>query len=299
MVGTMPHRSPDGVGTWCEGSVGLAHGMLKTTPESLHETQPCSNAEGTLTIAADARIDNREGLLNLLGYAENEALIPDSELILAAYATWGRSCVDHLVGDFAFAIWDAQKHHLFCAKDHLGVNSLFFLYEPQKIFACASEIKALTLLPGVAEEIDAEELAAYMTRRLLEPEKTVFEGILRLLPGHTLTVSPEGLRIVKYWEAGPSSEPVPPTDEACTAKFLALFREAVRCRLRSSFPVGTELSGGLDSSFVTCVARDLLEADEQRPLPTVSLVYDLFPGCDERPFIDKVVAREGSSRTIA
>lgn len=290
MIDAMPHRGPDGARAWTEGAVGLGHRMLFTTPESLHEVLPLSDSRAGLTITADARIDNRDDLLDRLGL-EDEA--PDSTLILRSYERWGPACVDHLLGDFAFAIWDEPNRRLFCAKDHLGIKDLYFVHQPGRLFTFASEIKALFALNEVDDEIDDDVLAGYITRALLDSGRTVFRHVHRLLPGHTLTVSPEGIETRHYWAPAPSAERVPSTDEACTERFLELFTEAVRCRLRSAFPVGAELSGGLDSSFVACVARDLLGADEHNPMPTVSLVYDLFPDCDERPFIEPVVAQGG------
>ena len=134
----LSHRGPDGSGLWCEGSVGLGHQMLWTTPESLHEKLPLE-ADG-LVITADARVDNREELLPELGLRED---VSDSEVILETYRKWGRNCVDRLLGDFAFVVWDKAKGELFCARDHMGVKPFYYYHEPGKIFAFATEIKAL------------------------------------------------------------------------------------------------------------------------------------------------------------
>jgi asparagine synthase (glutamine-hydrolysing) len=267
--------------------------MLHTTPESLHETLPHTHREGALTITADARIDNREELITRLRLADRPQPLADSQLILEAYAAWGEGCAEHLLGAFAFAIWDERHHRLFCARDHLGVKNIYYWYRPAHMFACASEIKALLSQDDIPEEIDEVELGTFFTKEVLDPERTVFKGILRLLPGHTLSTTPDRLRTRRYWAPAPTSDPLPSTDAGYAERFLELFREAVRCRLRSAFPVGSELSGGLDSSFVTCVARDLSGGAGGDPFPTISLVYDRFPQCDERAYINEVVAQGG------
>ena len=289
------HRGPDGTHLWTEGAVGLAHQMLFTTPESLHEELPASNASGTLTITADARLDNRDELLSRLAIPKPHDTVPDSALILAAYERWGEACVDELVGAFVFAIWDAERHTLFCARDHLGLKNLYLWHESEALFAAASEIKALVSHPEIPEELDAVQFGTYFTREILDAEWTVFKGVRRLLPGHLLKVSSDGMELRRYYEPQPTDRSLPTSDEGYASEFLDLFRDAVQCRLRSAFPIASELSGGLDSSLVTCVARDQLQAEGRGPLSTISLIYDLFPECDERTYIDEVVAQGGIS----
>lgn len=288
MVAAMPHRGPDGTRIVTEGEVGMGHQMLHTTPESLQEVLPAKNAAGTLLLTSDARIDNREALLATLGLRGETP--PDSALILAAYERWGEDLVEHLVGDFAFALWDAPRRTLLCVRDHLGVRNLYYHHAPG-LFACASEIKALLAHPEIPEEIDEVQIGAHATGKLLDSERTVFRGILRVLPGHLLKVTPHGLTSREYWSPRPTDQPLPTTDEGYAAEFLDLFQEAVRVRMRSAFPVASELSGGLDSSLVTCVARDLQGSSD--PLRTISLVYDRFPESDERTYIEEVVAQGG------
>lgn len=288
MLATMPHRGPDGCDVWHEGPVGLGHAMLHTTPESLHETLPLTNAAGTLAITADARIDNRAELIHQLRLNDVAGSIPDSALILHAYERWGERCVEHLLGDFAFAIWDAGKRQLFCARDHFGVRQ-FYYYRSRTLFAFGTEIKALLSLPEVPETINERILAEFFTFKLVDTVDTVFEGIKRIPAGHAAVVSAEGFRQWKYWEPTPAKVDQHLSDEEYAREFLRLFTEAVSSRIRSVYPVGAELSGGLDSSFVACLASDLLQEQRGLPLRTVSLVYDRFSGCDERAYIKKVV----------
>ncbi len=294
MLGAIAHRGPDGTASWREGPVGLGHQMLHSTPESLHERLPLTDGSGRLTITADLRIDNRDELIRRLDPPRSIGTpVTDSELVLAAYRKWGVDCPEHLLGAFAFALWDAREQRLFCARDHLGVKPLFYYHAPGRFLAVGSEIKTLLSLPAVPEVLNEEQLAGYLTVKLLDAEQTGFKEIFRLPPGQTLTVSPNDIRRRKYWKASPTTEGIPTEDEACAQRFLELFTEAVLCRVRSSHPVGSELSGGLDSSFVTCMARDLLGSDEDHPFPTISTVFDRFPQCDERSYIKEVVEQGG------
>lgn len=288
MTEAVARCGPDGEGVWAEGHVGLGHRMLHTTPESLGETLPVSSADGTCTITADARIDNRSELLGELGLPGESA---DSALILAAYERWGEDCLDRLVGDFAFALWDASRGALFCARDHFGVKPFYYHHAPP-LFACATEIKALLTVPGVPERLNEVRLADFLATMREDRENTIYEDIVRLPAAHALVVSKDGLRRWRYYALTPAADvPADASDEEYEARFRELFTEAVRVRLRSAFPIGSELSGGMDSSSVTSVARHLLPPEE--PLHTISIIYDDVTECDERPYIDEVL-RQGN-----
>ena len=291
MVDALAHRGPDGTDTWQAGPVGLGHRMLWTTPESLHEHLPLTSENGMLTITADARIDNRDELISDLNLGQQSGIIPDSSLILFAYQRWGESCVDHLLGDFAFAIWDAGKQHLFCARDHMGVKP-FYYYRSDEIFAFGSEIKALFIVPGIPRDVNEKCLAFRLAGIDEDPGITCYLQIHRLPAAHAMTVSRSGTRIQRYWALDPDREIHFETDEEYKNAFRTIFTEAVRCRMRSAFPVGSTLSGGLDSSSVVVIARHLLHQGNTplRPLHTFSAVFDEVPECDERTWIQYVLA---------
>lgn len=296
VMSVLEHRGPDRAGFWCEGSIGLIHRMLWTTPESLLEQLPGGNHQETLVITADARIDNRDELISALDLGSDRPVekITDSDLILAAYEKWNEHCVEQLVGDFAFAIWDKQRQQLFCARDHFGIKPFYYHYQAQKAFYFASEIKGLLCLPGVPQRINERKIAAHLTLMLDDKAITCYETILRLPPAHTMTVSREyGVRMHCYWQLDPSREICMESDEEYAKAFREIFTEAVRCRLRSAFPVGTHLSGGLDSSSIACVARNLLQAEGARSLHVFSNVFDVVKECDEREFINPVLEQGG------
>jgi len=293
MVDTIAHRGPDGARVWSNGPVGLGHRMLHTTPESLHEQLPFTSRCGNYTITADARIDNRDELIQQLGLDDRpREYISDSAIVLAAYQRWGERCPEKLLGDFAFAIWDACKRQMFCARDHFGVRP-FYYYCADSALVFASEIKALWSLAGVPRRLNEEMIAYYMVTILEETNTTFYKDIAKLSPGHSVTIGDAGMQIRAYWALDISQEIRLGSDEEYAEEFRALFFEAVRCRLRSAFPVGSMLSGGMDSSSIVCTAREILAQRGTSGLHTFSAIFPTLTQCDERGFIDAVVKQGG------
>lgn len=287
MMAAMPYRGADGTGVWVGEEVGLGQGMLWTTPESRHETLPL--VRGKFALVADIRLDNREALLPLL-VGDLSALdlvtdvIPDGALLLAAYARWGLACVDHLLGAFAFALWDGRHRRLVCARDPVGIRQLYVHHAPGRQLAVATEIPALLALRGVGHDLDEDRVADVLGARFFEHTRTLYRDIVRLEAGHVLVATPEGVTRRRYW-APKISEP--PRGDV-VSQFGEIFEEAVRCRMRSVYPVGTELSGGLDSSSVTVlaarVARERLE-----PLHTFTAVFEEDTGGNEMRYVQAVL----------
>lgn len=288
MVQTMAHKGPDRAGILLQGCVGLGHAMLSTTPESLGEILPYTSESGS-TITSDARIDNREELIPQLGLRED---VSDSKVILRAYEIWGERCVDKLLGDFAFAVWDEIEGKLFCARDHMGARPFFYCCLSNKAFAFASEIKAILSLPWVPRCLNESMVANFLVPILDDREVTFYQGIYRLPAAHTLMVDFAGQKMRRYWSLDPDKKIEGLSDEECADKFLRIFQEAVRCRVRSMFPVGSTLSGGLDSSSVACIASMLLASRNER-LSTFSAVFPDAPKSDERRYIEAVLGKGG------
>ncbi|MGB5900381.1 MAG: lasso peptide isopeptide bond-forming cyclase [Geitlerinemataceae cyanobacterium] len=294
LVDTLAHRGPDGAKSWSQGSIGFGHRMLWTTPESLLETLPLANATGNVVLTADARIDNRDELIDILGLNDRPAeKITDSQLILSAYEKWGEDCPQYLLGDFAFAIWNERQQTLFCARDHFGIKPLYYCLQRGRVFCFASEIKAILSLPEIPRRVNEVRIADYLYPMLEDKSITAYEGIFRLPPAQTLTVNARGdIQLQTYWSLQVGKTVRFDSEEEYASAFREIFTEAVRCRVRSAFPVGSQLSGGLDSSSVTCVARNLLQAEGEQ-LHAFSNVYDEVPECDERSFMNEVLAQGG------
>jgi asparagine synthase (glutamine-hydrolysing) len=266
--------------------------MLWTTPESLNERLPLVERSSGLSITADARIDNRAELSSLLELERPLDELSDSELILAAFAKWRDECPKRLLGDFAFAIWDHQHQRLFCARDHFGVKP-FYYYVSKTCFAFATEIKALHCLPYVPRRVNETAIADYFLKNFEDKQKTFYDELLRLPAGHSLSVQCEKSRLTSYYALEPTRELLLHSNEEYAEGLHEIFTEAVRCRMRSALPVGSFLSGGLDSSSIASVARNLLRERNGHLLPTFSLVYDRIKECDERRYMDAVLAQGG------
>ena len=275
---------------WNDGPVGLGARTLVTTPEAADEANPLR--QGAHLLVADARIDNRDELMELLGIAHAErAGTGDGALILAAYRKWREGAVERLIGDFAFAIWDADERTLFCARDRMGIRP-FYYHASERVFAFATEIKSLLCSDRVPRELDELRIAAHLLRTFWDRSRTFYRDILRLPPAHTLTLRDGAVRLREYWSFDPSRNVELGSDGEYAEAFREIFTEAVRCRVRSSTPVGALLSGGLDSSSVAVVAREVLRQKGAGPLHTLSGVFDEVTQCDERPYIQSVL-RQG------
>ncbi len=288
MLSSIDHRGPDGTGSWVDKRVGIGHQQLQSTPESRYDDQP--SRTGDLILSADARIDNRSELLDTLPFLSARDRVPDSQLLLEAYRQWGPACVDHLIGAFAFVIWDAAEQQLFCARDHLGVKPFYYHLNTERC-AVASEIKAILTLQSVPRVLDEVRVGDFLIGRYGDKTNTLYESIRRLPPAHAMVVTETDHSVWQYWDLDPTQSIDLGSDQAYETRYRELLEEAVRCRLRTDGAVGTELSGGLDSSPVTVVARDLLP-DEQ-PLHTFSNAFDDAPRADEQEYIDAIVDQAG------
>jgi asparagine synthase (glutamine-hydrolysing) len=289
MVVRMSHRGPDGIRRWVEGSIALAHAALHTTPESLHEVQPATSRSGLLCITFDGRIDNR---VEIKTAVEDKAITvrtnTDSELVLKAYELWGEACASRILGDFAFAIWDASRHQLFCARDILGLRP-FYYYHDERRFVFASELAQILEDPIINRGMNEGMIGEFLSVRITNVEETLYRAIHRLPPAHFLVVGREKFFKRRYWDIDLQKRVRYANEEDYSSQFFEIFREAVRCRLRSIGPVGAELSGGLDSASVVGMAQYLIRegALSARAFETFS---DVFPGlrCDETPYIRDV-----------
>ena len=293
MTEAAAHRGPDGAGTWADGPAGLGHRMFRTTPEALEERQPLCDESGRVCLVLDGRVDNREDLgkaLEAKGVTLRDCT--DAELVLKCYLQWGEDAPVRILGDFAFAIWDGRQRALFCARDVFGIRP-FNYYCGGNFVLIASELHQLFEDPRVKRVPNEGMVAEYLSGQITHCEETLWEGILRLPAAHCMWVRPGGIEKRRYWDFDLSKEIRYKTDEEYASHFLDLFREAVRCRLRSCGPIGSYLSGGLDSSSVSVIANELLrEQGRKEPLDTFSLV---FPGmsCDESEYIEATVEHAG------
>jgi asparagine synthase (glutamine-hydrolysing) len=290
MTQLMEHRGPDGEQRWTNGSVALGHRALTTTHEDGSASGLLHDEAAGLCLTFDGRVDNRDELLSQLDLGASAGAAGDEQLVLAAYRKWGEDCPAHLLGDFAFGIWDEPRRRLFCARDPLGVRPLFHARVGDTI-VCASEVYALFAVPGLNKEPNLAILAARLLRKCVEFDDTLYKGVYRIPLAHSLTVTREGERLRRYWDIDPGHQIRYRSDGEYAEHFRELFFAAVDCRLRSSRPIAALLSGGLDSSSIVCAAESIRKKTKspQPRLETFSMVYDRLSSCDERPFMDEVL----------
>jgi len=226
---------------------------------------------------------------------ESQATISDSALILRAYEVWGPDCVDHLVGDFAFAVWDRRERRLFCARDHMGLKPSYYYHDSRR-FLLASDPLAILNVDDVPWKLNEVTLADRLVgSHGADNTATLFAGVLRLPPAHSLTVSPDGVRVRRYWTADLSREIRFPRDEQYVEAYLDHLERAVHDRLRCAYPVAALLSGGLDSPILACIAARQLKAAGRPRLTTFSMVLakDIqWAKGDERHLIEQIHAQE-------
>ncbi len=291
MLDSLRHRGPDGLSHWCEGSIALGQATLRATEEPHGDTLPFASAASGYVVAADARIDNRADLFDALGVERHRrAEMGDAELILAAYEAWGDLCAERLIGDFAFALWDARRRCLFCARDPLGVRAFYYHLRPAHLFVFGTEIKALLQHSAVPRRLNEAQVADYLAGVFDDREATFYRDIHRLAPGCSMTVDHSGSRTQVFWSLHKPFETPPSSDDEQVYAVRACFEEAVRCRIPSRSPVGSMLSGGLDSSSVSCVAERLRVERSVARVHTFSSIFRAEPECDESEYIEMILA---------
>lgn len=239
---------------WNNDILAFGHNQLYTTLESLKEKQPFNDSFSKLCITADARIDNRKELITLLQTNDN---ITDVEIILLSYKKWDTQCVKYLIGDFSFAIWDEDNKKLFCARDKLGIKPFFYTNDKTG-FYFSSKILPLRKLKHIQVQPNIASMKKFIhSHSGIGIGYTMYEDIFSLPPGNILLFTNNTLSIKRYWFPETISINNNITFKKAVKLFKDIFVEAVQCRLRSAYPIGFELSGGLDSSSVVCIADEI------------------------------------------
>lgn len=250
------HRGPDDQGIWIaeNNNVGFAHNRLSIIDLSSAGRQPMRDKYGNC-ICFNGEIYNYLELRSELSEECSFISNTDTEVILKAYLKWGSACVEHLKGMFAFALWDESKHMLFCARDRFGIKPFYYTVQ-DGVFYFASEMKALLpFLPSI--ETDKEAFKEYITFQFCLKEKTLFEGIKCLEPAHILTVEGDKVKISQYWQIYYNLD-WDHTEKYFTEKLQEILYKSIRYHIISDVPVGGYVSGGVDSSFISAYAADIL-----------------------------------------
>ena len=272
MTAAIRHRGPDDSGFYQDAWASLGHRRLSII-DVAGGHQPMAGENGSPWIVFNGEIFNHAALRPALERAGHRyATRCDTETILHAYEEHGSACVNLFRGMFAFAIWDSQARRLFCARDRLGKKPLYYFWDG-RLFAFASEIKALLEHPRISPAFEASLLPEYLAFGYVSQERTLFSGIRKLMPGHHLTLdltreSP-ALDIRQYWDVPPPAPAEERDDASWVQECRQRLEETVCTRLMSDVPLGMFLSGGLDSSAIAA----LMKRNFDGPVKTFSVGY--------------------------
>ena len=291
MADSLAHRGPDQAGSFAGDGVALGFRRLAIIDLSEGGNQPFASEDGNLHLVFNGEIYNyRELRRELEGKGHTFRTKSDTEVLLAAYREWGEDCVNHFNGMWGFAIWDVRRRALFASRDRFGVKPFYYRIDGER-FVFASEPKAFRVDPQTALTANAPVVLDYIDQGYLDhTSETFFAGIVKLPPGHSLTFDGTDLRVRRYWRLEPQETHVGDAVDAIRELFL----DSVRLRLRSDVPVGTCLSGGIDSSAIAVAVDHLLrtEAENARPVGERQRTFTAYfddEGFDERPYARAVV----------
>jgi asparagine synthase (glutamine-hydrolysing) len=285
---TLAPFSPHGLTTYRSGSLTIVYGALHTTKEARSESQPLTTLSDAV-ITWDGRLDNRVDLGNRLGVQE----ATDVQMVGAAYERWGPDCFEKFIGDWAVAICNPQDCSLFLAKDFVGTRHLFYHCSTDRI-VWSTLLDPLVLLASDRLSLDKEYLAGWLTS-FPATDLTPYTGIHSVRPSSYLHVQRGKQAVREYWGPNPRNSIDYRRDQEYEEHFRCLFEQSVRRRLRSDRPVLAELSGGMDSSAIVCMAdRIMARGQSEAPrLDTLSYYDDTEPNWNERPYFSMVEEKRG------
>jgi len=281
----------DGGGAYIKDSAGILFRAFHTTKESRSEAQPHITPSGAV-LTWDGRLDNRAELIreldDVLGINSN-----DISIVAAAYERWGSDCLAKLLGDWALSIWNPTDRSLILAKDPIGTRHLYYSLDQDHV-SWSTILDPLVLLAGKAFPLEEEYIAGWLSF-FPATHLTPYIGIHSVPPSTSVLIRAGKHTLSKYWDFDPSRRIHYRTDAEYEEHFRAVFAEAVRRRLRSDSPVLAELSGGMDSSSIVCMADTVIAhgTAETPRLDTVSYYDDSEPNWNERPYFTKVEEKRG------
>lgn len=276
---------PDRGGFYIKDSVGILYRAFYTTKESRTETQPYLASTGWV-FTWDGRLDNREELVEELREALTTSA-PDVAIVAAAYEAWGTRCFSKLMGDWALSLWNPRNRCLLLAKDPIGTRHLYYSFDRDQV-TWSTLLDPLILLAGRAFALDEEYIAGWFSF-FPATHLTPYVGIHSVSPSSFVLVERGRPTTVRYWDFDPATKVRYHTDAEYEEHFRTVFAQAVRRRLRSNAPILAELSGGMDSSSIVCMAHTIIAGSGDNPrLDTLSYYNDSEPNWNERPYFTKV-----------
>jgi asparagine synthase (glutamine-hydrolysing) len=282
---------PDDEGAYAISNLHILYRAFHTTKESRIETQPHTTGSGSV-VTWCGRLDNRTELIGQL----RDVLTTDAtdvSIVGAAYGKWGTNCFRRLIGDWALSIWESKSQSLILAKDPIGTRSLYYSVESGQV-TWSTILDPLVLLADKTFALCEEYIAGWFSQ-FPAPQLTPYIGIHSVPPSSSVVIGIAKQITTKYWDFDPGKKIRYRTDAEYEEHFRAVFREAVRRRLRSDSPVLAELSGGMDSSSIVCMADTILAScpTESPRVDTISYFDDSEPDWNERPYFSRVEEKRG------
>ena len=280
MTAAIRHRGADDEGFYLSGQVGFGFRRLSIIDLATGH-QPLSNEDGSVWVVFNGEIYNyRELRQELVARGHHFKTKTDTEVIVHLYEEDGADCVRKLRGMFGFALWDARERTLLLARDRIGIKPVYY-YAGDRFFSFGSEIKAILADPAVRREVDPRTIDSFLTHYYVPGSRTLFRDLLKLEPGHTITVSADGRTdLQRYWDLDFSQKESERSQHHLEQDLLKRLEESVQLHMISDVPVGFLLSGGLDSTAMLSLAASKTE----QPISTFTLGYSSETVVDERPF---------------
>ena len=298
LTDTLKFRGPDQQKVWTDNHIGMGHALFKTTFEAEYENQPAT-IDHKVWITCSARIDDRENLVNKMGLKQSLDLskTPDSELILHAYRKWGEACLDHLLGDFAFVIWDKIQQKLFCARDRFGMRQLYYAQKNNSLII-SNTFHCIKQHPSVSNRLNDKAIAGFLlfgSHTWIDKSITVLHDVKTLPPAHKFILQNNKIFIEKYWDI-PTNLPLLKYQSKSDyiEHFNEIFKVAIADRIRTN-TLSISMSGGMDSSSIAATVRQLEKENTIPPLKlnAVTAVYDRILPCQERHYAGVVAEHLG------
>lgn len=302
MLATMRRRGPDRQTVHCDGNVGFAQALLATTPEAVAECQPWVHPGSRCVVVSDSRLDERPQLLRELGIIRPADELGDGELLHAAWQRWGTDCANRLRGDFAFVIWNPEQQMLYCARDPMGVRPFVFHFVAGQRFVFGSSTEAVLAQEEVPAEIDEGRIADALFGETegIDLTTTFYRAVQKLPPASWLLIRGSGAIVQqRYWQpVGDRPAGLPCSMEEWVEAQREQLDRAVQRRLRSHRPVGSMLSGGLDSSSVVALASAACTSNGLPAFPIFSATNIADSTCAETRSIRAMLSQRHCRATL-
>jgi asparagine synthase (glutamine-hydrolysing) len=288
---SLKHQGPDGESSHVDGSVALLYRPFHTTAGSRREKQPYFSRRGFI-LTWDGRLDNREDLIALLR-TDLEAEPTDIAIVAAAFDRWETDCFSRIVGDWAVSIWKPEQRELLLAADYMAIRHIFYYLKKDRIL-WSTDLSSLVLLSNDKFHIDDDYVAGYLAHSP-DAHLTPYLEIREVPPGQIIRVRNDSASVQRFWRFDPKSRIRYKTDAEYEEHFRHVFRQSVQRRLRSDSPILAELSGGLDSSSIVCIADDILakEGAATPRLDTLSYYDKSEPSGDDWTYFQKIEEKRG------